>query len=211
MVNGWSMWLVFCRSSSLDWIKDRNRTEPNCKRPDHRLRLHKFWKFSVASCSICWKIEKPKENRSFVLSCVGPYSRTFFPNCRSLNHQKRSKIGWDMAKNIFIRNLQYFTVPHLFLQESGHSSEIPVESTGIPRNSSGILQESSHSRGIPVDSCGIPLEFHWNKNGIKQTKVEILIYLSQFLKLCRYIHFCLSLPFLHHVYSSTLPLKFNFK
>ena len=31
-----------CRSSSLDWKKDRNRTEPNRKRPDHRLRLHKF-------------------------------------------------------------------------------------------------------------------------------------------------------------------------
>ena len=31
-----------CRSSSLDWKKDQNRTEPNCKRPDHRLRLHKF-------------------------------------------------------------------------------------------------------------------------------------------------------------------------
>ena len=30
------------RSSSLDWKKDRNRTEPNCKRPDHQLRLHKF-------------------------------------------------------------------------------------------------------------------------------------------------------------------------
>ena len=30
------------RSSSLDWKKDRNRTEPNCKRPDHRLQLHKF-------------------------------------------------------------------------------------------------------------------------------------------------------------------------
>ena len=30
------------RSSSLDWKKDRNWTEPNCKRPDHRLRLHKF-------------------------------------------------------------------------------------------------------------------------------------------------------------------------
>ena len=27
---------------------------------------------------------------------------------------------------------QYFTVPHLFLQESGHSSGIPVESSGIP-------------------------------------------------------------------------------
>ena len=30
------------------------------------------------------------------------------------------------------RKMQYFTVPHLFLQESSHSSGIPVESTGIP-------------------------------------------------------------------------------
>ena len=30
------------RSSSLDWKKDRNLTEPNCKRPDHWLGLHKF-------------------------------------------------------------------------------------------------------------------------------------------------------------------------
>ena len=65
---------------------------------------------------------------------------------------------------------------------------------------------------IPVESTGIPQEFHWNKNGIKQTKVEILIYLSQFLKLCRSIQFyLLSLLFLHNVYSSTLPLKFNSK
>ena len=28
-----------------------------------------------------------------------------------------------------------------------------------------------------------PQESHWNKNGIKHTKVETLIYLSQFLKL----------------------------
>ena len=49
------------RSSSLDWKKDQNRTEPNCKRPDHRLRLHKFWIFSVASCDVCRKIEKPKK------------------------------------------------------------------------------------------------------------------------------------------------------
>ena len=64
--------------------------------------------------------------------------------------------------------------------------------------------KSSHFSGIH--------RIHWNKNGIKQTKVEILIYLSQFLKLCKYIHFSLlSLPFSHNVYSSTLPLKFNFK
>ena len=28
-----------CRSSSLDRKKNRNRTEPNCKRPDRRLQL----------------------------------------------------------------------------------------------------------------------------------------------------------------------------
>ena len=50
-----------CRSTSLDWKKDRNRTELNCKRPDHQLRLHKFWIFSVASCDVCQKIEKPKK------------------------------------------------------------------------------------------------------------------------------------------------------
>ena len=49
-----------CRSSSLDCKKNQNWTEPNCKRPDHQLQLHKFWKFSVASCKVCWKIEKPK-------------------------------------------------------------------------------------------------------------------------------------------------------
>ena len=49
------------RSSLLDWKKDWNRTESNCKRPDHQLQLHKFWKFSVASCDVCWKFEKPKK------------------------------------------------------------------------------------------------------------------------------------------------------
>ena len=51
------------RSSSLDWKKDRNRTEPNCKRPDHQLRLHKFWIFLVVSCDVCRKIEKPKNRK----------------------------------------------------------------------------------------------------------------------------------------------------
>jgi len=43
-------------------------------------------------------------NWSFVPSCVGPYSHTYLYNFRSLNHQKQSRIGWDMAKNIFICN-----------------------------------------------------------------------------------------------------------
>ena len=50
MESMWNPWnpsaipcgISVCRSSSLDWKKDRNQTEPNCKRPDHRLRLHKF-------------------------------------------------------------------------------------------------------------------------------------------------------------------------
>ena len=54
-----------CRSSLLDWKKDRNWTELNCKRPDHQLQLHKFWIFSVASCKVCQKIKKKNgKNRS---------------------------------------------------------------------------------------------------------------------------------------------------
>ncbi|KIK07048.1 hypothetical protein K443DRAFT_87828, partial [Laccaria amethystina LaAM-08-1] len=44
---------------------------------------------------------------------------------------------------------QYFTVPHLFLQESSHSSVILVESCRnlvIPVESTGIPQESSRIR-----------------------------------------------------------------
>ena len=49
------------RSSLLDWKKDQNWTEPNCKGPDHWLRLHKFWNFSVASCDVCRKIKNLKK------------------------------------------------------------------------------------------------------------------------------------------------------
>ena len=107
---------------------------------------------------------------------------------------------------------QYFTVPHLFLQESGHSSRIPVESTGIP----------VEFQWNPQESTGIPLEFHWNKTGIKQTKVKILYLTLHILPIYRTTYFSLlSLLFLHlfksvsqflqSVYSSTLPSKFNFK
>ena len=60
----------------------------------------------------------------------------------------------------------------------------------------------------PTYSCRnpvIPVEFHWNKNEIKQTKVEILIYLTQFLKLCRYIHF--SAIFTQVLYPQSLVLN----
>ena len=49
---------------------------------------------------------------------------------------------------MYVVYFQYFTVPHLFLQESGHSSGIPVESCRNPV--------------IPVESTGI----HWNSTGI---------------------------------------------
>ena len=52
------------RSSLLDWKKDRNRTEPNRKRPDHRLRLHKFWIFFGCQLRCLSKNRKTEKNRS---------------------------------------------------------------------------------------------------------------------------------------------------
>jgi len=40
------------RSSSLDQKYDRNRTEPNCKRPDHQLQLPTVGVSPVASCHV---------------------------------------------------------------------------------------------------------------------------------------------------------------
>ena len=40
-----------------------------------------------------------------VLSHVGPYSHTYFLHFWTLNHQKWPRIGWDMAKNIFVQVL----------------------------------------------------------------------------------------------------------
>ena len=50
-----------CRSSSLNWTYDWNRTEPDCKRPDCWLQLHLFWFFLVASCDVCWKNGKTEK------------------------------------------------------------------------------------------------------------------------------------------------------
>ena len=76
-----------------------------------------------------------------------------FIHMRSRGHIAVSNVATNNRLSIMATD-QYFTVPHLFLQESGHST------------------------GILVESTGILLQFHWNKNGIKQTKVEILIYFS---------------------------------
>ncbi|EDQ98612.1 uncharacterized protein LACBIDRAFT_335810 [Laccaria bicolor S238N-H82] len=48
------------------------------------------------------------------------------------------KDGHNTFMDEYQATRQYFTVPHLFLQESSHSTGIPVESTGICRNSRGI-------------------------------------------------------------------------
>jgi len=40
------------RSSSLDRKYDQNRTEPNCKRPDHQLQLPAVGVSPVASCHV---------------------------------------------------------------------------------------------------------------------------------------------------------------
>ena len=52
------------RSSSLDWKKDRNRTEPNRKRPDHRLQLHIFMNFFGCQLRCLSKNRKTEKNRS---------------------------------------------------------------------------------------------------------------------------------------------------
>ena len=61
----WSQPVFFktsvCRSSSLVQKYDWNQTEPNCKRPDHQLQLHWFRNFSVASCKVCQKMERPNK------------------------------------------------------------------------------------------------------------------------------------------------------
>ena len=59
--------------------------------------------------------------------------------------------------------MQYFTVPPLFLSESGHSGGIwwnPVESSGMGPDSTGF-------HWTPLDSTG----FHWNKTIIQNKSV----------------------------------------
>ena len=93
---------------------------------------------------------------------------------------------------------QYFTVPHLFLQESCRNPVIPVE-----------------FQWNPQESTGSPLEFHWNKTEIKQTKVEILQILSQFIELYPFSFFPAIFTLIYICFSSqsmfTLPFKFKFK
>ena len=52
-----------CRSSSLDWKKDQNWTEPKCKRP-HWLQLHKFWNFRLPVARFVEKSKNRKKNQS---------------------------------------------------------------------------------------------------------------------------------------------------
>ncbi|EDQ99682.1 uncharacterized protein LACBIDRAFT_316217 [Laccaria bicolor S238N-H82] len=73
---------------------------------------------------------------------------------------------------------QYFTVPHLFLQESSHSSGIPVESCVFLWNSCVFLWNSCvflwNSCVFLWNSCVfmcIPGEFHRNETGYEKNKV----------------------------------------
>ncbi|KIJ90047.1 hypothetical protein K443DRAFT_117180, partial [Laccaria amethystina LaAM-08-1] len=65
---------------------------------------------------------------------------------------------------------QYFTVPHLFLQDSCRNPVIPVEFRWNPAGIRSFRWNSSVIPVIPVEfrcnsghSCGILQEFHWNQ------------------------------------------------
>ena len=75
-----------------------------------------------------------------------------------------------------------------------------VQHTTVTTPDGSTLQCPTYSCRNPV----IPVEFHWNKNGIKQTKVEILIYLSHFSS-CADIYTFL---FLCHFYTMFTPILY---
>ena len=49
---------------------------------------------------------KNQKNRSFIPSCVGPYSCTHLPNCRSLNHKKMVKNWLRYGQKHFYMQLE---------------------------------------------------------------------------------------------------------
>ena len=85
--------------TELDWTTVRSFSSCSCPT---------FGVSPVASCHVFVNIEKPKKTGLdrlqpvFCHATVGPDSHTYLLNFRSLNHQKRSRIGWDMAKNISV-------------------------------------------------------------------------------------------------------------
>ena len=64
--------------------------------------------------------------------------------------------GCQRLGELAVTTAQYFTVPHLFLQESSHSSGIPLESSRNP-----VIPVEFHWN--PQEFTGIPQEFHWNQ------------------------------------------------
>jgi len=62
---------------------------------------HIWGQFSCQLPCFCRHL-KTEKDWSFIPSHVGLYSHTYLLNFWSLNHQKWSRISWDMAKNIFV-------------------------------------------------------------------------------------------------------------
>ena len=83
---------------------------------------------------------------------------------------------WHAEYSQYLWKHQYFTVPPLFLSESGHSSGIrqnPVESSGIQRNGTGF-------QWIPQD-CRLKLKKNWNL--VANTCVQTVVHTSMVYKL----------------------------
>ena len=102
----WGNVLELVFAGPVHWTEKRpksNWTQLQKTRPPVAVaQILKFFSCQLQGLLKNWKSIK---TQSFVPSCVGPYSHIYLPNCQSLNHKKQSRIGWDMAKNIFIHNL----------------------------------------------------------------------------------------------------------
>ena len=122
------------RSSSLDWKKDWNRTEPNCKRPDHWLQLHKFWKFFGCQLQGLSKIRKPKQkNQSrqvstglsshHALDLTHAHFSLIYPSLVSLWIIKHSQELVEIWPKTFLYTTQMY-VPSVFTISQPNLNEI---------------------------------------------------------------------------------------
>ena len=95
-----SFWLVF--TGPVRWTGKQTKIElnPTAKDRTTGCSCTNFEFFQLPVVRFVKKLKNQTKpvytgcNQSFVTSCVGPYSRTFFPNCWFLNHKKQSRIGW---------------------------------------------------------------------------------------------------------------------
>ena len=99
----WQQYVVF--TGLVCWTKKKtetNWTQLQKTRPP--VAVAQILKIFGCQLQCLSKNRQTEKNRSFIPWCVGPYSHTYLLNFRFLNRKKRSRIGWDMAKNIFICN-----------------------------------------------------------------------------------------------------------